>query len=151
MAREAFYQDIILYVNFFYFTSEKDSKPEKGILFGSDICFDKNGAFIHSRERSAYNWSARWIEVRRKILNKSFLSVETSDWLREMPVLPWKTIEFSEMKLEKRELEANLTSIRLELSENEHLKLDAEIKRDDLAKVGFQNDIFIWKPSSEIH
>ena len=59
------------------------------------------------------------------------------------------------MKMEKRELEANLTSIRLELSENEHLKLEAENKRDDLAKVGFRIDIFIlrlhWKPSSEIH
>ena len=72
-------------------------------------------------------------------------------WLRKMSVVHWKPSEFSDMKMEKRELEANLTSIRLELSENEHLKLDAEIKRDDLAKVGFQNDIFIWKPSSEIH
>ena len=47
--------------------------------------------------------------------------------------------------MEKRELEANLTSIRLELSENEHLKLDAENKRDDLAKVGFRIDIFILR------
>ena len=54
-----------------------------------------------------------------------------------------KIFEFSEMKMEKRELEANLTSIRIELSENEHLKLDAETKRDDLAKVGFLNDIVI--------
>ena len=59
------------------------------------------------------------------------------------------------MKMENRELEANLTSTRLELSENEYLKLEAENKRDDLAKVGFRNDIFIlrlhWKSSSEIH
>ena len=47
------------------------------------------------------------------------------------------------MKIEKWELEANLTSIRIELSENEHLKLEAETKRDDLAKVGFRNDIVI--------
>ena len=47
------------------------------------------------------------------------------------------------MKIEKWELEANLTSIRIELSENEHLKLEAESKRDDLAKVSFRNDIVI--------
>ena len=47
------------------------------------------------------------------------------------------------MKMEKRELEANLTSLRIELSENEHLKLEAETKRDDLAKVGFRNEIVI--------
>ena len=46
------------------------------------------------------------------------------------------------MKMERRELEANLTSIRIELAENEHLKLDAEMKRDDLAKVYFRNDSF---------
>ena len=59
------------------------------------------------------------------------------------------------MKMENRELEANLTSIRLEFSENEHLKLEAENKRDELVKVDFRNEIFIvrlhWKPSSEIH
>ena len=47
------------------------------------------------------------------------------------------------MKIEKRELEANVTSMRIELSENEQLKLDAETKRDDLAKVSFRNDIVI--------
>ena len=52
-------------------------------------------------------------------------------------------IEFSEIKMEKRELEANLTSIQIELSENEHLKLEAETKRDDLAKVDFRNHIVI--------
>ena len=45
--------------------------------------------------------------------------------------------------MEKRELEANVTSMRIELSENEQLKLDAETKRDDLAKVSFRNDIVI--------
>ena len=45
--------------------------------------------------------------------------------------------------MKKRELEANLTSIRLELSENEHLKFEAETERDDLAKVGFRKDFFI--------
>ena len=54
-----------------------------------------------------------------------------------------KIFEFSEVKMEKRELEGNLTSIRIELSENEHLKLEAETKRDDLAKVSFRNDIVI--------
>ena len=55
-----------------------------------------------------------------------------------------KTTEFSEIKMKKRELEANITSIRLELSENEHLKLEAETKRDDLAKVGFRNDSIVF-------
>ena len=45
--------------------------------------------------------------------------------------------------MEKRELEANVTSMRIELSENEQLKVDAETKRDDLAKVSFRNDIVI--------
>ena len=55
-----------------------------------------------------------------------------------------KTTEFSEIKMKKRELEANLTSIRLELSENEHLKFEAETERDDLAKVGFPNDSIVF-------
>ena len=46
--------------------------------------------------------------------------------------------------MKKRELEANITSIRLELSENEHLKFEAETKRDDLAKVGFPNDSIVF-------
>ena len=45
------------------------------------------------------------------------------------------------MKLTMRKHEADLTSLQIELCKNMHLKFEAESKRDNLVKVGFQNDI----------
>ena len=43
-------------------------------------------------------------------------------------------LSFSEVKMKRRELEANLTSIRIELSANERSKSEAEHWREDIAK-----------------
>ena len=49
--------------------------------------------------------------------------------------------ELSEMKLTMRQHEADLTKLQIELRKNKHWKFEAERKRENLLKVGFQNDI----------
>ena len=49
--------------------------------------------------------------------------------------------ELSEMKLTMRQHEADLTTLQIELRKNKYWKFEAERKRDNLLKVGFQNYI----------
>ena len=49
--------------------------------------------------------------------------------------------DFSEMKLTIWQREADLATLQIELRKNKHWKCEAERKRDNLLKVGFQNYI----------